>query len=353
MINHIRVTARRRAVATLVILCLSGACQSPAAAANASSGSGSACALLAPTAAAAVPDLPDGLPCPAKGKAWKVGILHVGDCPYCSGLLAAYKEEAGLLGLQTTILDAQLKSDLQAQQLDQLIAQKPDIIIAVPVNTKALIPGLARAKAAGIPVVNATIKVDPAGEEYVVGYVGIDDTMAGKLSADLMIKAINGTGKIVVVAGQPGGSEVLRTKGFQDEMAAKATAVKVETVQYTDFTKENALAVTRSLLAKYPDLNGIWGEDDTIGTGIAQAVSDVGKTAQIQIVGMNGNKGGCTAIQKGQMYGTIVQQPYLDGAWSVIYAVDVLEGHQPAKFIALSQPEITKANIAEWLPKCW
>jgi ribose transport system substrate-binding protein len=309
--------------------------------------------MLAPTAAAAVPELPDGLPCPTGGKAWKIGVLHVGDCPYCSGLLASYKEEAALLGVQATILDGQLKSDLQAQQLDQLIAQKPDIIVAVPVNTKALIPGLARAQAAGIPVVDATIKVDPAGEQFVVGYVGIDDIMAGKLSADLMIKAINGKGKIVIVAGQPGGSEVLRTKGFKDEIAAAAPGITIGTVQYTDFTKENALAVTHSLLAKYPDLNGIWGEDDTISSGIAQAVSDVGKTAQIQIIGMNGNKAGCTAIQNGQMYGTIVQQPYVDGAWSLIYAVDVLEGHQPGKFIPLSQPEITKANIADWAPKCW
>jgi len=357
MVDSVRTSAARIAIllggAILAVVSLGDACRSLAATASGSAGSGAACAMLAPAAAAAVHDLPAGLPCPTRGKAWKIGILHVGDCPYCSGLLASYKEEAALLGVRTTILNAQLKSDLQAQQLDQLIAERPDIIIAVPVNTKALIPGLARAKAAGIPVVNATIKVDPSGEPYVVGYVGIDDTLAGKLSADLMIKAIKDNGKIAIVAGQPGGSEVLRTKGFKDEIAAAAPAVRIETTQYTDFTKENALAVTRSLLARYPDLSGIWGEDDTIGSGIAQAVSDVGKTAQIQIVGMNGNKAGCAAIQSGHMYGTIVQQPYVDGAWSVIYAVDVLEGHQPAKFIALSQPEITKANIAEWLPKCW
>lgn len=314
---------------------------------------GETCALLAPSAAAAVPELPDGLPCPDGGTAWKVGVLHVGDCPYCSGLFAAYEEQAELLGIETTILNAQLQPDLQAQQLDQLVAQAPDAILAVPVDTRALIPGLARAQEAGIPVIDATIQVDESGKDYVVGYVGIDDVLAGKLSADLMIKATGGEGQVAIVAGYPGGSEVLRTSGFVDQMAAEAPGIEIVATEYTDFTKERALAVARDLVSRFPDLVGIWAEDDTIGSGVAQAVADAGKTEQVKVVGMNGNKAGCEEIAAGRMYGTIVQQPYVDGAWSVIYAVDVLEGKQPAEFIPLTQPEITQDNIDEWLDRCW
>lgn len=315
--------------------------------------SGGSCALLAPTAAAAVPQLPDGLPCPTKGKAYKIGVLHVGDCPYCSGLLASYKEQAARLGVQLTILDGQLKPDVQAQQLDQLIAQKPDAILAVPVDTKALIPGLARAKQAGIPVIDATIKVDPSGEQYVVGYVGIDDTLAGKLCADLMIQALGSSGgNVAIVAGYAGGSEVLRTKGFKDEIAAKGSNINILTVEYTDFTKEKAFSTTQALISRYGStLNAIWAEDDTMGSGVADAVAQAGKTSSIKVVGMNGNKAGCDEISAGKMYGTVVQQPYVDGAWSIIYTVDYLEGKNPGKFIPLTQPTITQANVSKFT--CW
>ncbi len=278
----------------------------------------------------------------------------MGDCPYCSGLLAAYEEQAELLNVDLTILNGQLEADLQAQQMDQLIAQQPDAIIAVPIDTRALIPGLARAQAAGIPVIDATIAVDPAGEEYVVGYVGIDDVLAGELSADLMIEALGGEGQVAVVAGSPGGSEVLRTQGFVDQMAAEAPGIEIVAIEHGDFTKERALALTRDLISRFGDeLDGIWAEDDTMASGVSQGVAEAEKSEAIKVIGMNGNKAGCEEIAAGRMYGTIVQQPYVDGAWSVIYAVNVLQGNMPGEYIPLTQPEITQENIDEWLPRCW
>jgi ribose transport system substrate-binding protein len=316
---------------------------------------GGPCATLAPSAAKAVPDLPAGLPCPGRGKNWKIGILHVGDCPYCSQLYSTYQEQAQILGVSTTILNAQLKPDLQSQQMDQLIAQRPDIIIAIPVDTKALIPGMARAKAAGIPVLDATIKVDDQGDQYVIGYTGIDDVLAGKLSAQVMLdglKAKNITsGTVAIVAGGAGGSEVLRTQGFKDEMAASGPGFTVSGPEYTDFTKEQALSKANSIITRTGSgLAGIWAEDDTLVSGVAQAVSDAGKTNDLVVVGMNGNKSGISLIESGHIYGTVLQQPNVDAAWSIIYAIDYLDGQIPARNLALVQPKITKDNVAQFSP---
>jgi ribose transport system substrate-binding protein len=284
-----------------------------------------------------------------------VGVLHVGDCPYCSKLLEAYNAEGKSLGLNMTILDGQLKPDLQAQQMDQLIAQHPDIIVAVPIDTKALIPGMARAKAAGIPVVDATIKVDPSGEQYVVGYVGIDDILAGKESAQVMLQGLQkkgvSSGTIGIVAGGAGGSEVLRTQGFKQEMAANGSGFTLDGPEHTDFTKADALVKGRDIITRDgASLVGIWGEDDTQTSGVAQAVSDAGLTSKLVVVGMNGNKAGISLIQSGGMYGTVLQQPTIDAAWSIIYAVDYLEGKKPAAVVTLLQPTITSANVAQFAP---
>jgi ribose transport system substrate-binding protein len=316
---------------------------------------GGVCDLLSESAAAVAPELPDGLPCPEGGTEWTIGVLHVGDCPYCGRLYDSYQEQAKVLGVKLNILNGQLKPDLQAQQMDQMIAAKPDIIVAVPIDTKALIPGLARAQQAGIPVVDATIKTDESGDKYVVGYIGIDDTLAGQLSAELVLTGLEErgitSGTIAIVAGGAGGSEVLRTAGFKDEMAKNGAGFTLVGPEYTDFTKEDALAKTRDIISRIgDDLVAIWGEDDTLTSGIAQAAADAGATDRLVIVGMNGNQAGIGLIESGQIYGTVLQNPTLDAAWSIIYAVDYLEGKLPAQYIPLTQPKITSENVADFSP---
>ena len=314
-------------------------------------------ATLNPAAAKYAPLLPPGLPCPTKGKpGWTVGVLAVGDCPYCSGLSSAYVQQAKLLGIKLTVLNAQLEANLQSQQMSELISDHPNIIVAVPVDTKALIPGIARAKAAGIPVVDATIRVDPSGYKYIVGYVGINDTMAGQLDADLMIRGLKAhgynSGSVAIVAGQPGGSAVLRTMGFQKEMAKKGSEYKLLAPQYTDFTKAEGLSTANAFISRYASkgLVGMYAEDDTLVSGVAEAVSQAKLTGKLVLVGMNGNAAGIALIKSGQIYGTVLQQPTVDGSWSIIYAVDVLEGHTPSAYIPLTQPLITKANVAQFSP---
>jgi ABC-type sugar transport system substrate-binding protein len=43
---------------------------------------------------------------------------------------------------------------LQAQHLDQAVAQKPDLIALLATNARSVVPGLRRAQAARIPVIN-------------------------------------------------------------------------------------------------------------------------------------------------------------------------------------------------------
>jgi ribose transport system substrate-binding protein len=322
---------------------------------RASANAAASCPTYNPTAAKILSTLPAGLPCPTKHN-YTIGILAVGVCPYCSALSAAYKEEAAALGVKLNVLNANLKADLQSQQMDQMIAQHPNIIVAVPVDTKALIPGIAKAKAAGIPVVDATIRIDPSGYKYVVGYIGINDTLAGKLCADLMIKGLhakgNKSGKVAIVAGTPGGSSVLRTRGFQQEMAKKAPQYKLLAPQYTDFTKAEGLSTASSIISRNGSngLVGIWAEDDTLVSGVAEAASQAGLTHKLVMVGMNGNRAGISLVKSGAIYGTVLQQPTIDGSWSLLYAVDVLEHKNPGSFIALTQPLITKTNVAKYSP---
>src|SRR5687768_8512965 len=58
------------------------------------------------------------------------------------------------LGYKVTSLDAQNRADLQLNQLEDAIRTKPDMIIMNAVDFDAIVPGVEKAKAAGIKVLN-------------------------------------------------------------------------------------------------------------------------------------------------------------------------------------------------------
>ena len=60
----------------------------------------------------------------------------------------------------------------QLSQIEDVVVKKPSAAVLVPVDYKAMVPGLEKMNAAGIPVVNITDRI-AAGKT--VSFVGIDD----------------------------------------------------------------------------------------------------------------------------------------------------------------------------------
>ena len=64
----------------------------------------------------------------------------------------------------------------QMSQIEDVITKRPDAAVFVPVDFKAVAPGLLKMNAAKIPVVNVTDRVEK-GE--IVTFVGLDDYSVG------------------------------------------------------------------------------------------------------------------------------------------------------------------------------
>ena len=90
-------------------------------------------------------------------KVWKIGVLfpHLKD-PFWLGCAYAVFEQAKRLGVETTLLAAKGYNDLVGQlaQMDDLIAKKVDMILLAPISFEGNDESVAKAKAAGVPVIN-------------------------------------------------------------------------------------------------------------------------------------------------------------------------------------------------------
>jgi len=109
---------------------------------------------------------------------------------------------------------------LQAQHLDQAVAQKPDLIALLATNARSVVPGLRRAKAAGIPVINLIGPAVPESEPYFEASIENNHRQLGEFAATNLVEGLKKEGRttanIFVVTGAQVQPEVaVRMDGFK------------------------------------------------------------------------------------------------------------------------------------------
>jgi ribose transport system substrate-binding protein len=105
----------------------------------------------------------------------------------------------------------------QLQLVEDAITRKVDILMLAPLHADALVPGIEKAKAAGIKV----ILVDSgANTEQYDAFLFTDNGAAARLAADELAKAVGEKGKVAIINAQAGaGTTMTRENDFKDQIA--------------------------------------------------------------------------------------------------------------------------------------
>ena len=115
-------------------------------------------------------------------------------------------------------------ADSQAQQIEQAIAQKPDVLVVLPQDGAALTPVAQKAERAGIPVVNID-RLFTAPDAATATVLG-DNYQIGVLAANYITDELKCQGNVVEIQGLAGISVTTdRTKGFTDTLRRSARTV--------------------------------------------------------------------------------------------------------------------------------
>ena len=167
----------------------------------------------------------------------------------------------GSMGYKVVSVDAQNRADLQFNQMEDVIALKPDAIIIAAVDFDSIIPAVEKARAAGIKVMayDRTIKGTELDLTSVAGTVEI-----GRLSADQVIRLLtdrygSAKGKVLQILGDPGDNYTLDIqKGFEEVMAAQAPDVQLITNAALQWEPTNAAKIAEDQLLVHPDIDVIY-----------------------------------------------------------------------------------------------
>lgn len=256
-----------------------------------------------------------------------------------------------------TIYDGQENATTQAQQVDEAIANGVDLIMLWPQDSKALVAAAKKASEAGIEVLVCNNGLDASGDDYIVGLIGPDYYMQGKIAADAMNNALPNGGKFVHLGCDPSYEAArLRLQGFLDQVEEKGYALEMlgEPAK-CEWNLELGKSNMTAFLSKYAgEIDAVYAVDDTIGNGALQAIQEdmSGKNKDVKIISIGGIQVILDAIKAGEnYYATIYQSPFFEAPASIKLAVEILNGKVPEeKFSTFENPIITSENVGEFEP---
>ena len=299
----------------------------------------------------------------SKGK--NVALLEtLATHPYIAALTNSFKTRAESYGMKVTVFAALVDSTLQAQQMDDAIARKFDLIAVMSAGESAVVPTLARAKKAGIPVIMVNNPPKNGVEDLYVTFVGQDQFAMGRLTGEALLKALKASGreggKVAMITGAlQEGLGPRRVAGFRDALKAnpKVEIVAMEDGRWDTATSERLAGQLYARFAAGGGLDAIYGMADNQAVAAIRASEAAGLAVgilpkQLVVVGSNCLKEGIDGIKAGKLYSTLSQIPTDLGVKTADTVNDYFNGTKLPKQVLLPVVLITKENVAQWEAKC-
>jgi ribose transport system substrate-binding protein len=231
----------------------------------------------------------------------------------------------------------------ELQIVENMINQHVDAICLAPIDRKALANAVDRASAAGIPVIIWDSPVDTAN---FVAQIATDNYAAGQLGAQRMGEILNGKGKIVEVACQPGSASTMaREAGFEAKIKESYPDIHIVDKRFGMADVAKSMTVAENMLTAFPDIDGMFGSNESSTVGAARALQTA--RSKVKLVGFDSSPTLIEGLKDGLIDSLVTQNPFDMGYKSVKAAVAKLNGIAVDHVQNLPPVVVTKANLDE------
>ena len=293
----------------------------------------------------------------AEGNGPRFGLSTVGlSYPFAAAIAKGFRDAAAEAGAQAVVLDAQGAVQNQANDIDDLIAQRVAGIAIMPLDSIVAQGWVERVDRADIPVVAVAALVgDPATRAIDDVYPGLvalasqDEVTAGRTAGALAARLLpkDRLARIAVIEGAAGFPEVeQRARGFREGLDAAGVRYTIVASQPGNWTPQGGEAACQNILAAHPDIDLFFNEADDMVIGCARAVRAAGSDARL--IGVGGSKLAVASIKAGAVDGTVCFKPEALGALAFEALHQRTEGEAGGpRFRTYPIPAVTRANVEE------
>jgi len=246
--------------------------------------------------------------------------------PFFHTLVQGVKVEAAAYGAKVTVMDANNQAVKQNQQVQVLVQQRVQALIIAPLDSKGMGFGVKLANQVHMPVVTVDGRIVSHG--HLAAEVSSANMHIGMMAGHELVQGMGGKGEVIVMEGNRATStERDRTKGFIAELRMNPQ-IKQVGKYVANYSRAEAKNEMHKALLQHPDVQGVFAENDEMALGVLDALHGrVGKLPLV--VGVDGQRAAVAAVQRGEMYADIAQDPLLQGKVAVQRAIDAQQGRTP------------------------
>jgi ribose transport system substrate-binding protein len=279
------------------------------------------------------------------GKVTKVGVmLQDISNPFFASMQKSLQDAGEKDGFSVNVQDGRQDLGTQNDQIDAFIQQGVDLILLNAVDSDGIASGVARAQAAGIPVV--AVDVDAKGAQAAVT---TDNVKAGQLACQALVDKLGGKGNILVIEGTPTTAPQDRVEGCEKVLSANPD-IKVLARQAGKNDRDSGLTLTTDMLTANNDVQGIFAINDPEALGADLAAHQANRTG-IVITGVDGSPEAAKALQDSGSYlwASAAQDPGGMALKALEVGKDIVAGNAPANRTTLLDPSIvTRDTVSEY-----
>jgi len=287
---------------------------------------------------------------PAEGaKEFTIGVANfVLTAPYFLAMSKAAEEEAAYFeNVKVIATDAGGDAEKLTSDIDDMISKGADGILTNAGPIEALPAGLDAIKKAGIPVVMVDRKLE--GGEY-NSWMGPDNYQIGVQDGQYIVERLGGEGFLLIIRGGPADNTIGldRTNGVLSEI--KKSNIKYEMApDFGGWSEDGGFTIMEDMLAKYDKIDVVFCENDSMALGAQKAIQDAGRSDEMFLAGVDGQKEALKAIMDGTNFAVTGKNDSDEiGRAGFHRLMAILAGAIPEHDTVLPSPCITIDNAARY-----
>lgn len=249
------------------------------------------------------------------------------------------------------IITTDATSDLEKQErdVDKLLEYGIDLLIISPCDSNQMTEKVKEVYQEEIPVIVMDRAVE--GFDYSL-FIGPDNQLIGQQGGECVLELLNGQGgNVLELCAVPETIQSReRSKGFR-EILDHAPKIQRTTVELDSAMKDPSYDLVLSMEEELTSVDVIFANNDAVALGAYEALRDMGRENDIQIVGCDGFTGtdeGVDLVQRDKLAATISCPT--GGKEAIQYAINILNKDSGVpKQVILRSHTITKENADEYL----
>ncbi len=244
------------------------------------------------------------------------------------GALAAGARQG--IDLLVQAAEREVDAEKQMQIVENLIQTGIKVLLITPSGSREIVAVLAKANAAGIPIVIIDDRIDAevaaAAQVKTVSYVGSDNVEGGRVAGRALVELSGGKANVALLEGIPGHETGdSRLRGFKEAIKG-SPGIKVVVSQTANWERDQGFTVFQNMIQAHPEIDSVFACNDIMALGAIEAIAAAGRTGTIRVIGFDAVDDARAAIEAGTMAASVAQLPSEMGRIAVESAAKIMRG---------------------------